>query len=355
MTTPTPSAGAQAPVPQAKPTNEGKKLPDVSDIKGLVPTNFGEAKQISQYLAASDLVPREMKGKPANVLLAIMYGLEIGINPAQALQNIMVVNGRPALWGDAVMGKVLGSRLCATFKDWSDDKDGGTHYFMAKRADSGVEITRSFSQAEAKAAGLANKQGPWTQYPARMRFHRARSWCLRDLFPDVLKGVSYAEEAMDIPVKDAVTGVPMPKRESDAVREAAVTAEVTPEAEMAPMANAEPAEQPTEEPQVQPEKAPVPAPMPAPAQNEPTADAPTAPDGIGHQEAKAQLDRVAKTSLNNKVVYVLKTKGEKSGYYTDNEDVAKFGKEYSSKGAPAVKIAFETVDGRRWVNTIEKA
>ena len=42
---------------------------------------------------------------------------------------------------------------------------------------------------DAKAAGLLGKQGPWTQYPKRMRQMRARAFAVRDVFPDVLKGL----------------------------------------------------------------------------------------------------------------------------------------------------------------------
>lgn len=50
---------------------------------------------------------------------------------------------------------------------------------------------------DAAKAGLKGKQGPWTQYPKRMMQMRARSWALRDVFPDVLRGMPVAEEVMD--------------------------------------------------------------------------------------------------------------------------------------------------------------
>jgi hypothetical protein len=54
---------------------------------------------------------------------------------------------------------------------------------------------------DAKAAGLLGKQGPWSQYPKRMRQMRARGFALRDVFPDVLKGMPVAEEVMDTPAE----------------------------------------------------------------------------------------------------------------------------------------------------------
>jgi hypothetical protein len=45
------------------------------------------------------------------------------------------------------------------------------------------------------------KQGPWGQYPKRMRQMRARAFALRDVFPDVLRGLPVAEELMDTPTE----------------------------------------------------------------------------------------------------------------------------------------------------------
>ena len=60
-----------------------------------------------------------------------------------------------------------------------------------------AEERRTFSQNDAEIAGLWSKAGPWKQYPKRMLQMRARAFCLRDLFPDVLKGLAVAEEVVD--------------------------------------------------------------------------------------------------------------------------------------------------------------
>ena len=61
----------------------------------LVPTNFDQLVRFSEMAAQSDLVPRDYKGKPANVMLAVQMGSELGLAPMQALQSIAVINGRP--------------------------------------------------------------------------------------------------------------------------------------------------------------------------------------------------------------------------------------------------------------------
>lgn len=169
----------------------------------LSPQTFNEALEFCEYLADSDLVPKDFKGKPANCLIAIQWGAELGLKPLQAMQSLAIINGRPALWGDAVIALVRSSPLCEYI---TEDDDGKTATCRVKRRGE-AETVRQFSIDDAKAAGLLGKAGPWTQYPNRMRQMRARAFALRDVFPDVLRGMPIAEEVRDIPSEQPVKAV----------------------------------------------------------------------------------------------------------------------------------------------------
>jgi len=151
----------------------------------------------ADILAKSTIVPKEFLGNPGNILVAIQWGLELGLQPLQAMQNIAVINGRPSLWGDAVIALVRSSPLCEYVYETDD---GETASCRVKRVGED-EQTRTFSMTDAQQAGLKGKQGPWAQYPKRMRQMRARSFALRDVFPDVLRGMPMAEEVQDIPTE----------------------------------------------------------------------------------------------------------------------------------------------------------
>ncbi|WP_291585846.1 recombinase RecT [Comamonas sp. UBA7528] len=163
----------------------------------LSPQTFEQAMSFSKMLADSDLVPKDFKGKPGNCMIAMQWGSELGLKPLQALSNIAVVNGRAALWGDAVIALVRGSPVCEYVKETDD---GHTATCRAKRKGEAEHVV-TFSMDDAKQAGLAGKQGPWSQYPKRMRQMRARAFALRDVFPDVLRGMPIAEEVQDIPTE----------------------------------------------------------------------------------------------------------------------------------------------------------
>lgn len=167
----------------------------------LAPANFTELVEFAAIAARSQFVPKDYRNHPEDILLAVQLGSEVGLRPMQALQNIAVINGRPAVWGDALPGLCKASPvyqdLIETF-DREDDPDFLTAVCIAKRHSS-TPVTARFSVMDAKRAGLWTKPGPWQTYPRRMLQMRARSFALRDAFPDVLKGLISVEEALDLP------------------------------------------------------------------------------------------------------------------------------------------------------------
>ena len=174
------------------------------------PENLDQAMRLAELMAKSDLVPSDYKGKPGNCLIAMQMGAELGLPPMQALQNIAVVNGRPAVWGDAVIGLVQGSGECEYIKEEiiEDDKGQAVAAVCTAKRKGRPEQTRTFTVEDAKTAGLWGRN-TWKQYPKRMLQMRARSWAIRDVFADVLKGLHIAEGAMDIPTEREVNPEPV--------------------------------------------------------------------------------------------------------------------------------------------------
>ena len=171
----------------------------------LEPTNLKEAQEFATTLSKSGLVPKDFQGKPANILVAVQWGYEIGLAPMQALQNIAVINGRPSLWGDSLLALVKQHKNFAGCREWME---GTIAFCEIKRTLNNGEVEATlaqFSEADAQKAGLLNKQGPWRQYPKRMMQLRARGFAIRDAFPDAIKGLITAEEAMDYPPEKDIT------------------------------------------------------------------------------------------------------------------------------------------------------
>lgn len=195
--------------------NDKKELTTAgsSESFSLVPKSLDEAMKFADIIAKTDMVPKDYKGKPGNILIAMQMGLEVGLPPLQALQNIAVINGRPAIWGDSAIALVKVHPKCEYIHEYYIDKDENkttkteqisTAVCVVKRRGQGEE-SRIFSIADAKKARLWGKGGVWSDYPLRMLQMRARGFALRDVFPDALKGLSIAEEAQDIPPEKDIT------------------------------------------------------------------------------------------------------------------------------------------------------
>ena len=162
-------------------------------------TTLEHAQKCASLIASSSFCPKGLQDRPGDVLVALQMGQELGLKPMQAIQNIAVINGRPSLWGDAMLAVC---RLAKGFEFIKEEYDE-----VSKRATCVVkrrnepEVTSSFSMEDAKLAGLWGKQGPWSTYPRRMLQMRARGFALRDAFPDTLRGIIIKEEAEDYPTQ----------------------------------------------------------------------------------------------------------------------------------------------------------
>lgn len=166
------------------------------------PNSYTELKELCVFLGTDskcDAVPNDYIGKPGSMLAAAMLGRSIGLGFMQSLQNVAVINGRPSVWGDAMLAVVINTGELESFTemDFPDIIKNKQAVCQLKRRGRPI-ITRTFTEEMAKVAGLLNKGGAWKTNPARQYQMRARAFALRDAFPDVLKGIYAAEESFDI-------------------------------------------------------------------------------------------------------------------------------------------------------------
>lgn len=237
----------------------------ITDMDGLV--------RFANAVAKSGLAPKGIQ-TPEAICIALEMGLEVGLPPMAALQNIAVINGRPSIWGDAMLAVCRATGEVAEFSEWYEQDGKKLPRNPVTFNDSTVAVCRvtragyepaetGFSVADAKTAKLWGKEGPWSQYPARMLRFRARSFALRDSFGDALKGLRSAEEVSDDPVelaKPATEAAPDFKpRKPRATKQEAVNEVVV------PLPTTTPAPEPTTE-----------APHTTPEAEESTAEADTA-------------------------------------------------------------------------------
>jgi hypothetical protein len=159
-------------------------------------------RQQADVLAMSDIIPTAYRRKPANVVVAAMTGRMYGWDALTAMRNGHVIESSYAIKPEALLGMVraAGHSVVGEMKADSATVTG-------KRADTGDELTITFSVEDAVRAGLVQiKDGkpyarsssgtrlPWEQYPMMMCYWRAVGLLCRALFSDVTLGLYTAEE-----------------------------------------------------------------------------------------------------------------------------------------------------------------
>lgn len=169
--------------------------------RGIEITTAADLMQFAAMIAGSDLAPKDYRGKPANVFVAVEMGRALGLRAMQSLLAICVINGRPSIYGDAFLALARASGLVEEHHEeligapYEDDY----HAVVTTTRRGCKPHVQTFSVGDAKQAKLWKKQGPWLDYPKRMLVCRARAWAVRDVYGDVLSGLSIAEEVMDYP------------------------------------------------------------------------------------------------------------------------------------------------------------
>lgn len=160
------------------------------------------AMSMAKELCVTDFVPRAYRDRPETVLAAILTGRELGIGPMQALRDIHMIDGRPALAAHlqlAMLRRGHGKARIEILESESTDKRA---FIRARRVDTGEEAAVEWTLEEADRAGLTAKNN-WRQYPADMLWSRCVGRLSRRLASDLIAGMPYtAEEVADFDLEN---------------------------------------------------------------------------------------------------------------------------------------------------------
>lgn len=160
----------------------------------IVPRSIEEAERLSQIMCKANILPEHFRNKPADVFVAISYGLEVGLTPINALQSIYVVHGRPGMYADAMVALVLASGKAMYFRTVEATDTEATVETLRRGDPEPRRLTITIAQAK-KAGWTSNKK--YDSEPARMLAARAKSTLCKDCYPDVLRGMASVEELRD--------------------------------------------------------------------------------------------------------------------------------------------------------------
>lgn len=163
--------------------------------------SFDLACRMANALAKSTIVPKEYQGNVSNALIAIDVAQRLGTSPMLVMQNLYVVNGKPA-WSSAFItatinasGKyktelqfeMTGKGETLACYAWAEDHNG--------HVSKGPEITWKMAKAE----GWIDRNGSkWKTMPEVMIRYRAASFFGRMFCPEMILGIYSKEEVIEL-------------------------------------------------------------------------------------------------------------------------------------------------------------
>ena len=87
-------------------------MPELSDngLSGLMrqAEAMDAAHKLATVLCNTQMVPQTFRGKPDDGAAAILYGAELGLKPQQALQQVFVIHGQPAIYARTMVALLKG-------------------------------------------------------------------------------------------------------------------------------------------------------------------------------------------------------------------------------------------------------
>lgn len=173
-------------------------------------TSMAELRELAEDAASSRFFGATT---PEQALVIMMAGRDLGLSYMQSLRMFHVINGKPTMSADGMVGVCKASPLCEKFERVSES---ATSVTWATKRQGEPEQQSTFTLEDAERAGLLGKKDSnWAKYPIRMLNARAKAFLARDVFPDILAGLLTAEEATDMiqprHVETVVRHVPEPR------------------------------------------------------------------------------------------------------------------------------------------------
>jgi hypothetical protein len=220
------------------------KAPDPEkplEVAHYVNAHMNQLWRMAKIFSDSGAVPAALRGNPAGCFVVLCNGYELGLAPGTAFRAIHpipdkdregnLVGFKVTFSADLIAG--LAYQAGVRYQIIRSDRTGAV--IKWRRGD--MEGTSSFTEEDAKAAGLIGKPGDmYRKWPARMYLSRAKSFMGRDAAPDRCMNLHTPDEVDDVegapvptppdPEKDAAVGAAM--RENQEARTATVAEQFPP-------------------------------------------------------------------------------------------------------------------------------
>ena len=164
------------------------------------PDAFSTAARMASALSKSTIVPKEYQRNEGNCIIAIEMANRLKVSPMMVMQNLYIVNGRPAWSSQYIIAMINNSKKYKTEIKYKIEGEGDDRSCMAYVEDYNGNIVEGpvISMKMAKDEGWSTKNGTkWKTMPDVMLRYRAASFFGRLNCPDMVMGMYSVEEVQD--------------------------------------------------------------------------------------------------------------------------------------------------------------
>jgi hypothetical protein len=205
---------------QVATANENDADPPRQEPKQLLPAvvpsihagffdmqGFQLMQRIAKGFSASTLVPKIYQGQTqeavGNCMIALNLARRIGADPLMVMQNLAIVQGRPAWSSQFLIASVnTCGRFTALRYEFFGTKgtlDWGCRAWAIEKATGEKLIGADITLDLAKKEGWLGRTGSkWGTMPQQMLMYRAGSWWTKAYAPELSMGLMTTEESQDI-------------------------------------------------------------------------------------------------------------------------------------------------------------
>jgi len=177
--------------------SEKKEMVPVGQVFPKFPTQaeWNTLNTIAATLKNGGVLPKGID-TVQKMVVVLQAGREIGLQPIEALNSLYFVNGKVAMYGEAVPMQIM--RAGHSIKWGKCDKNEAT--VTITRGDNGDSMTQTFTMAEAVERGYTSNP-IYKKYPENMLKWRVLGMTAKFIAPDALRGIGIKED-MEVEVVD---------------------------------------------------------------------------------------------------------------------------------------------------------
>ena len=139
---------------------------------------------------AEGMFPTSLRNPGARAAV-VLAGLELGMQPMQALRSLHIIEGRVVIAADAQLAIVMRAGVSV---DWLESTPTAAKLKIQRGERRPLEV--AYTMEDAQRAGLAGR-GTWKAHPAAMLRARCITTAIRMYCPDILAGAYSPDEADD--------------------------------------------------------------------------------------------------------------------------------------------------------------